>query len=165
VIKTLLLNDNFQILAFITERRAVKLILKGKAEIINNWQGRKICYGNGFINHPATIRMKYHIVMKATKLTFSRRLVLRRDQYTCCYCNTKYHQSNLTIDHVVPKSAGGANSFVNCVTACLNCNRRKSNRTPEQAGMTLQITPRTPNKYLCYFPNDIEWHNDWLFFV
>lgn len=164
-VKTLLLNSNFQILAFINERRAIKLIVNDKVEILSNWQGRKICSSNGYMLHPATLRMKYQIHLQPTKLVFSRKLILRRDAYTCAYCCKKYAQANLTIDHVIPKSIGGENSFVNCVTACLLCNRKKGNRTPEQADMPLKIQPTVPNKYLAYFPSDIEWHDDWLFFA
>jgi hypothetical protein len=165
MIKTLLLNDNFQIIAFITEKKAIKLLLKGKAEMLSGWIGRKIYSSNGFIEHPATLKMKYHVALRPTKLIFSRKLVLRRDEYTCCYCYKKYKHTNLTIDHVIPKSVGGINSFTNCVTACISCNRKKRNRTPEQAGMVLKIQPSAPNKYLCYFPSEIEWHDDWLFFT
>lgn len=165
MIKTLLLNSNYQILAFITERRAIKLVIKGKAEVISNWIGRKITSSGGYIFHPATIKMKYHISLQPTKLVFSRKLVMRRDAYMCAYCGAKCKQEHLTIDHVLPKSLGGTNSFANCVTACLSCNRTKGNRTPEQAGMMLKITPGTPTKYLCHFPSDIEWHDDWLFFA
>ncbi len=163
MIKTLLLNDNWQVIAFISERKAIKLLLKGKADVLSSWNGRKIHYGYGYITLPATLKMRYNVVLRPTKLVFSRKLVLRRDQYICCYCNKK--SKNLTIDHIIPKSAGGENSFTNCVTACLTCNRKKRNRTPEQAGMILKELPIAPNKYLCYFPSEIEWHDDWLFFI
>jgi len=165
VIKTLLLNYNYQIIAFIDEKRAIRLLFKNKAEVISNWIGRKINSINGFIEHPATLKMKYLVNLRPTKLTFSRKLVLRRDEYTCCYCNKKYKYNNLTIDHIIPKSCGGENSFINCVTACIPCNMKKRNRTPEQAGMVLKIKPKIPDKFLCYFPGDAEWHDDWLFFI
>jgi 5-methylcytosine-specific restriction endonuclease McrA len=164
-VKTLLLNDNFQIIAFISERKAVKLLLKDKVEVVSTWKGRKICSSNGYVEHPATLRMKYHISLRPTKLAFSRKLVLRRDEYTCGYCRKKCNNGALTIDHIIPKSAGGQNSFTNCVAACVNCNRKKRDRTPEQAGMTLKIKPIIPNKYLCYHPEEIAWHDDWMFFI
>lgn len=152
-------------LAFISEKRAIKLIVNNKVEIVSNWIGRKITSGNGSIAHPATLKMKRQIVISPTKLTFSRKLIFRRDKYMCGYCGARQKQNNLTIDHVIPKSIGGKNSFTNCITACLQCNRGKSNRTPEQAGMTLKIDPTVPNRYLAYFPSEIEYHDDWLFFV
>ncbi len=163
--KTLLLNDNFQIIAFISERKAIKLLFKGKAQVLSTWSGRKICSSNGYMEHPATIRMCYHISLQPTKLVFSRKLVLRRDNYTCSYCNIGYGYNNLTIDHIVPKSLGGKNSFLNCVTACVQCNSKKSNRTPEQANMSLKIIPTIPSQYFCYFPETGEWHDDWFFFM
>jgi 5-methylcytosine-specific restriction endonuclease McrA len=163
VTKTLLLNSNYQILAFISERKAIKLLLKEKAEVLSTWKGRKIRSASGCIEYPATLKMKYHIALNPTKLSFSKKLVLRRDNYTCSYCLEKYR--NLTIDHIIPKSLGGENSFTNCVAACTACNRKKGNRTPEQAGMTLKIVPMPPSQYLCYFPGEVDWHDDWLFFV
>lgn len=165
MIKTLLLNNNYQIIAFITERKAIKLILKDKVDILSHWDGMKIPFINGYINYPATLRMKYYIKLKATKLNFSRKLVLRRDKYTCCYCGQIYSSNKLTIDHIIPKSAGGVNSFTNCVTACLLCNRKKANKTLEEVGMRLLHPPTAPNKYLCYIPLDIKWHSDWLYYI
>jgi len=163
--KTLLLNSSYEVLSFIVERKAIKLLLKGKVELLSVWNGRKIYSNSGVMEHPATLKMKYHVTLRPTKLTFSRKLVLRRDEYTCCYCYLKFKHNDLTIDHVIPKSAGGSNSFTNCVTACFFCNRRKRNRTPEQAGMILRKQPVIPNKYLCYFPENEEYHEDWVFFV
>ena len=163
--RTLLLNNNFQILAFISERKAIKLLLKDKAEVLSTWKGRKIHSSSGYIEYPATLKMRYHISLNPTKLTFSRKLVLRRDNYTCSYCLAKHKNGSLTIDHIVPKSLGGENSFTNCVAACVACNRKKGNRTPEQAGMTLKVIPMAPSQYLCYFPGEVDWHDDWLFFL
>lgn len=165
MIRTLLLNNDFQIIAFIAYKKAIKLLLKGKAELISVWFGKKIYYSSGLIDHPATIKMKYCVSLQATKLVFSRKLVLRRDNYRCAYCLNKYYTNNLTIDHIIPKSVGGTSSFSNCITACLPCNRKKANKTPEQAGMTLKFQPIIPNEYLCYLPGKIEWHDDWFFFV
>lgn len=109
--------------------------------------------------------MKYFVNVSSTKLTFSRKLILCRDNYTCCYCKKKCTNKTLTIDHIIPKSKGGINSFTNCITACLECNRKKANKTLDQLGLKLQVNPEVPTKYLSYLPSNIEWHNDWLFFV
>lgn len=163
--KTLLLNSNFEVLAFISERKAIRLLLKEKADVLSVWAGRKICSVSGYMEHPATLRMRYYIPLKPTKLSFSRKLILRRDQYQCCYCLSKHSSSELTIDHIIPKSQGGKNSFLNCVSACRPCNLKKKNRTPEEAGFILKIKPKIPQTYLCYLPLDIEWHDDWLFYT
>ena len=72
------------------------------------------------------------------RLNFSRRHVYRRDNHQCQYCGEKPGTEELTIDHVVPKSHGGGTTWENCVLACVGCNSRKANRTPEQANMAIQ---------------------------
>ncbi len=66
-------------------------------------------------------------------VTFSRRNIFKRDHYTCQYCGAQPGSEELTIDHVVPRSQGGVSSWENCVLACVACNKRKADRTPEQA--------------------------------
>lgn len=67
-----------------------------------------------------------------------------RDLHTCAYCNTVYHASILTRDHIVPVSKGGKDTWINCITACKTCNNVKADRTPEQADMPLYFQPYTP---------------------
>ncbi len=165
MIKTLLLNYNYQIISFISEKKAIKLLVKEKAEVVSVWQNRKIYSPGCSLKYPATLRMKYMVYPRPTKLTFSRKLILRRDNYCCCFCGMKLKKNLLTIDHIIPKSLGGENSFMNCITACLSCNYKKANRTPEQANMRLLKKPFVPTSFLCYLPIEIEWHPDWLFFV
>lgn len=86
------------------------------------------------------------------RINFSRRTIYRRDNYRCQYCNRKPGSENLTIDHVIPKSHGGGTTWTNCVLACVDCNSRKANRTPKQAGMKLLSTPKKPRFNL--FPVD-----------
>jgi 5-methylcytosine-specific restriction endonuclease McrA len=82
--------------------------------------------------------------LPATAVTFSRRNVARRDHYICQYCGDQPGWEAITIDHVVPRSRGGATSWQNCVAACPDCNGRKADRTPEQAGMRLRKAPARP---------------------
>ena len=70
-----------------------------------------------------------------------------RDRYTCAYCGNCLEGKTLTIDHVVPKSRGGKNTWVNCVAACKPCNLRKRARTPEEAKMPLLYVPYAPNQF------------------
>ena len=76
--------------------------------------------------------------MPAAAVTFSRRNIFKRDRYVCQYCGSQPGSEELTIDHVVPRSQGGVSSWTNCVLACMTCNKRKADRTPEQAGMMLR---------------------------
>ncbi len=78
-------------------------------------------------------------------VTFSRLNLYRRDRYTCQYCGSRPGSKELTIDHVQPRSRGGGLNWQNCVLACLACNKRKGNRTPEEAGMKLSAKPIEPH--------------------
>ncbi len=161
----LLLNDNCQVIAFVSEKKAIKLLFNNKVDVISIWRDNKIYYSRGCIDLPSVIKMKYHIQLNATKLRFSRKLVLRRDNYYCSYCGEHKKPNQLTIDHIIPRCLGGENSFTNCVAACLSCNLKKANKSLDQAGFVLNFKPQAPQKYLCGFPSNTEWHPDWLFFV
>jgi 5-methylcytosine-specific restriction endonuclease McrA len=76
---------------------------------------------------------------------FSRKNLYKRDRYTCQYCGGQPGPEELTIDHVKPRSKGGASSWENCVLACVPCNRRKADRSPEAAGLRLRKAPRKPS--------------------
>jgi 5-methylcytosine-specific restriction endonuclease McrA len=77
-------------------------------------------------------------------VAFSRRNVFKRDHYTCQYCNVQPGTEELSIDHVIPRSHGGTSTWENCVLACVACNKRKADRTPQQAGMKLRRPPVHP---------------------
>jgi 5-methylcytosine-specific restriction endonuclease McrA len=97
---------------------------------------------------PLVIRLVYYVrIPRHFALPLSRRTVLARDHYTCQYCQQQLGRANLTIDHVVPRSRGGETRWENVVTACGACNRRKGNRTPQEAKMPLHRQPRRP-RYL-----------------
>lgn len=83
------------------------------------------------------------------RVPFSRRNIYRRDHYGCQYCGAKPPVSELTVDHVLPRSMGGHSSWSNCVLACLRCNRRKGNRALHDAGLRLRQQPREPRWSPC----------------
>jgi 5-methylcytosine-specific restriction endonuclease McrA len=74
-------------------------------------------------------------------------MLLARDRYTCAYCAQRFRFEQLDMEHIVPRSKGGANSWMNLVTACKACNNRKANRTLQDAGMKLHYVPYVPNRY------------------
>jgi len=78
------------------------------------------------------------------RVTFSRRNIYRRDRYTCQYCGSKPALEDLSVDHLIPRSRGGNSTWTNCVLSCLKCNRRKGDRTAEEAGMRLYRRPAEP---------------------
>ena len=74
-------------------------------------------------------------------------MLLARDRYVCAYCGGKFKTSYLEMEHVYPRSRGGADSWMNLVTACMDCNDRKKARTPEEARMPLLYLPYIPNRH------------------
>jgi len=87
-----------------------------------------------------------HHMRTKEKVTFSKRNLMKRDNYTCAYCGKRFDSSELTMDHIIPRSRGkeGRSSWMNCVMACWGCNQKKDNRTPEEAGIKLLIKPYEP---------------------
>jgi hypothetical protein len=79
--------------------------------------------------------------------TLTKEMLLARDRYLCAYCAQRFRFDQLDMEHIVPRSKGGGNSWMNLVTACKACNNRKANRTPEAAGMKLHYVPYVPNLY------------------
>jgi 5-methylcytosine-specific restriction endonuclease McrA len=106
---------------------------------------------------PAVAKTCRYFKVNTHKITFSRKNIFLRDDYTCQYCGYKFIESELTYDHVIPKSCwntearSGSTNWTNIVTACRDCNKKKGNRTPKQANMPLKNLPIIPvkcNKYL-----------------
>ncbi|MDB9313092.1 HNH endonuclease [Spirulina sp. CS-785/01] len=136
--KVLVLNASYEPLNITSWRRAVVLLLKGKAEQLE-YNTREI-YTK--IPLPTVIRLRYYVRVPYKEIPLTRRNILERDDHTCQYCN--YRGDNLTLDHVVPRSRGGKDSWDNLVAACVRCNVKKGNRTPEEAQMPLSTRPRRP---------------------
>ena len=87
---------------------------------------------------PEVIALTDYDRLPSAAVTFSRRNMFKRDHWTCQYCGAQPGSDELTIDHVVPRSQGGTSTWENCVLACVTCNKRKADRTPQQAGMKLR---------------------------
>jgi 5-methylcytosine-specific restriction endonuclease McrA len=141
---TLLLNSTYEPLQVISWQRAVVMIHLGKAEVLRSY--KRILRAVSFsIAQPAVIRLVGFVKRHRTRVAFSRRNVFLRDGFRCQYCNQRFPSSELTCDHVTPRSVGGRTSWENLVTACGPCNRKKGDRTPEQARMRLVTTPTRPD--------------------
>lgn len=160
--KTLLLNASYEVLAFIPERKAFKLLCKEKVEVISTWSD-VINWGTEKINHPSILRLKNHVKRNYFNSNFSRKALVKRDKSSCQYCGKKLTASQITIDHVTPKAQGGITSFINCVVCCHVCNNKKADRTPEQAKMVLLKKPTHPSFAAHYNVADPQeyWHHDW----
>lgn len=164
--KTLLLNSSYEVLSFIPERKAFKLLFKDKVDIISTWDDN-ISWIAGRIKHPSIIKLKNHIKREFITTNFSRKSLIKRDKSTCQYCSKKLSPAQITIDHVVPRAHGGKTSFNNCVVCCRVCNSKKADKTPDQANMILIKKPTAPNYNSHYYISDnIEhWHSDWDTFI
>lgn len=96
------------------------------------------------IRVPEVVVLTVYDKLPQNAVTFSRRNIFKRDRFTCQYCGRQPGQEELTIDHVVPRAQGGISSWENCVLACIDCNAKKADRTPEQAKMPLSREPHRP---------------------
>lgn len=140
----LVLNATYEPLSIVSVRRAIVLLLKEKAEIVEATEAY-LRAERISLPVPAVIRLVCYVrIPQRLALPLSRRTVLARDQYTCQYCGAQPGRAQLTLDHVIPRSRGGQTHWENVVTACRACNQRKGNRTPQEAGLTLRGQPRRP---------------------
>ncbi len=147
----LLLNQNYEPLNVCRTRRAIVLLSKGKAELLEN--GRAPIYSvRQLYPRPSVIRMLYHVRRPRPTVRLSRREVFVRDRYRCQYCAETIVEP--TVDHVVPRRLGGRRRWENLVTACRHCNLRKAGRTPRDAGMHLLRQPRRPKSAIAH----LVWH-------
>jgi 5-methylcytosine-specific restriction endonuclease McrA len=94
---------------------------------------------------PEVLALTTYDRMPEASVSFSRRNIFKRDHYTCQYCGSQPGSEELSIDHIVPRSHGGASTWENCVLACITCNKNKADRTPPEAGMRLRTQPIRPN--------------------
>jgi 5-methylcytosine-specific restriction endonuclease McrA len=142
--RVLVLNATYEPLNVVSVRRAVVLLLKDKAELIEATEAR-LRAESLTLPMPSVIRLVSYVRLPhRMSLPVTRRTVLARDNYTCQYCGTTPGRSNLTVDHVIPRSREGGTTWDNVVAACKRCNQRKGNRTPTEANMPLLSRPTRP---------------------
>lgn len=134
----LLLNHCFEPMSFCSARRALALIVKGGAVVTDERDG----YVRPNMKFPAVIRLVGYRHIPHRKQTLSRKSILLRDRHLCQYCGHRFSPSVLTLDHVIPSSRGGRSTWENLVSCCNGCNRRKADKTPEEADMPLLHKPR-----------------------
>ena len=142
----LVLNATYEPINVCTVRRATVLLLKQKAELIERakWTLRS---EHTTVPRPMVIRLVSYVnVPRDThRRKITRRAVFARDGWTCQYCGAR---SNLTVDHVIPRSKGGGSTWDNIVASCAPCNRRKGDLLPAQANMVPRHAPRAPNPHV-----------------
>ena len=146
----LALNASFEPLTIVPTRRAIRLVLDRKAEILEIDERRQFRSATENLPCPSVIRLvRYVQVPRRFRRQVTNTFLFARDEYSCQYCGR--HKSDLkgrqflTRDHILPLSRGGENVWANVVTSCSPCNNRKGNRLPEEAGMSLLAAPGEPN--------------------
>lgn len=158
---TLVLNRHWQPVHVATVARSLVMLWNESARVVDpddfrlytwsDWARLRPQEGEPFIRTvsfrlrvPEVISLTRYDRYRESTVTFSRRNIFKRDHATCQYCGCRPGTTELTIDHVLPRSQGGTSTWENCVLACTECNARKANRTPEQAGMKLKTRPIRP---------------------
>jgi 5-methylcytosine-specific restriction endonuclease McrA len=159
----LVLNANFEPINVCSTRRAIGLILSGKANLVLNGRG-EIKTVKQIFPRPSIIRLEKMIKRPRPRIRLTKREILRRDSYTCQYCGQGVPY--LTVDHIVPRRLGGQHSWDNLVAACPSCNHRKGGRTLDQAQMRLlhaPVEPPTSAHYL--FGRHLGDNRDWVPYI
>ena len=159
---TLVLNRNWQPVNIATVARALTMVWNESARFVDpdnyqlyewsDWTQIQPPQGQPYIQAisqrlrvPEIVALNRFDRLPTSAVTFSRRNLFKRDRFTCQYCGRQPTAEELSIDHVVPRCMGGESTWENCVLACLDCNRRKADQTPDEAGMRLRKTPSRPN--------------------
>ena len=144
--RVLVLNASYEPLNVCSLRRAHVLVWKGRAEILEESDGRLRSATTSFAR-PNVIRLVTYVrVPRAVTRRISRRVLFARDGWQCAYCGSS--SNRLTLDHIVPRSRGGTSVWENVVASCAPCNHRKGDRLLEETGMSLRTVPRPPTPVL-----------------
>jgi len=172
--RSLLLNSNGEPLQFITDIRAIKLVLSGRADPQSGVTGQPSYWDDDYsscsarFKLPAVLRLKKFITRKVDKRPprFQKRVLFNRDSWQCQYCGVELAYSAITVDHVVPVCKGGLTTWNNCVAACKACNRKKGGKLLEESGMRLFKKPAEPSPlHFWDLSKSSAWHEDWYMFV
>lgn len=137
----LVLNQNYEPLNVCNVRRALVLVIGGRAEILEA-RAHHLASASAVFPAPSVIRLMYMIRRPRPRVKLTRREIFIRDGFTCQYCERQ--ASDLTIDHVIPRSRGGQHVWDNVVSACKTCNHRKGGKSIAEARMSLRTQPFEP---------------------
>lgn len=176
--QVLVLNRSWVAVNITPVRRALTLLFQGQARVVHpidyslyefeDWcelsRFRENFDGGRFIHTPSLqIRLPEVILLSVfngfvrREVRLSRRNIFERDRNTCQYCGKRFSKPDLTIDHVLPRSRGGRDTWENLVLACVRCNLRKGSRTPDEAHMHLLRKPSAPRwlpRFGTHIPRD-----------
>lgn len=160
--KVLILNQDFSAFALCSIQKAFVLLYLEKAEMIHKSHSGVIRTISTTFPIPSIIRLQRYVHIPYKGISLSRHNIMKRDQYQCLYCGSN---KNLTLDHLMPKSRGGDASWTNLVTACMRCNTKKGDRTPEEAGLTLKEKPRKPSLVAFLAANAGTYDQNWATYL
>jgi 5-methylcytosine-specific restriction endonuclease McrA len=159
----LVLNQNYEPLNVCNEKRAIVLIDRGKAEVLEHGLGQIRTPSSSYMR-PSVIRLVYLIKRPRPKARLTRREIFLRDNFTCQYCGVR--GKDLTLDHVIPRHRGGKHTWDNLVSACRTCNHRKGGKMVEEAKMSLRRAPFQPRISTYYMLNQyLQSYTEWQKFV
>lgn len=143
--QVLLLNQNFEPFAVCSAQRAMILLFLQKVQLVEMYD-ESIHSVSATFPYPSVIRLQRYVHKPFKKIILNRKNIIRRDSNRCQYCGK--NSQPMTVDHIIPKSLGGGDSWENLICACLRCNAKKGSRTPEQAGLQLLKKPKKPSHLL-----------------
>ncbi len=159
----LVLNQNYEPLNVCNEKRAIVLVDRGKAEVLEHGIGH-IRTPSEIYQRPSVIRLVYLIKRPRPKARLTRREIFLRDNFTCQYCGLR--GKDLTLDHVIPRHRGGKHTWDNLVSACRACNHRKGGKLVDEAKMALRRAPFQPRISTYYMLNQyLQSYSEWQKFV
>ncbi len=145
---TLVLAHTYLPIGRVSWQKAITWAVTGKVQVLEEYEDRQIRSAFQVFQVPAVVRFVNTVrSLFSRKVKFNRKNVWVRDKGTCQYCNQRVSLSNFTYDHVVPRRIGGKTTWENIVVSCVECNQKKRDRTPREAGMQLGKAPSRP-KYL-----------------
>lgn len=142
--QVLVLNASYEPLSLVSVRRAIVLLLREKAELLEVTQ-QMLRSSHQKMPVPLVIRLVHYVRLPHRKVPSTRAAVMLRDAYTCQYCGESPGRQFLTVDHVIPRSRGGTHEWENLATACTRCNQKKGSLTPEEANMQMVRKPFEPS--------------------
>ncbi|MBW1973662.1 MAG: HNH endonuclease, partial [Deltaproteobacteria bacterium] len=136
-------NATYEPLKIVSWKKAITLVILKKVEVVEEYD-KEIHTVSFSIKIPSIIRLFRFIKRKENEVKFCRQNIYARDKNQCQYCGKTFETKDLTYDHVIPKSRGGRTEWTNIVTCCIDCNRKKGGKTPEEAGLKLIRAPKKP---------------------
>ncbi len=159
----LLLNATYEPLAIISRQRALSLLLRGRVDVATE-HALTLEGAHATFTIPTVLRMKRYVNVPRREAAWSKRGVLRRDGFRCIYCGLAVgemkdgrvmNKDDFGIDHIIPRSRGGKNTWGNTACACKLCNHRKGGRAPHEAGLKLRWEPKIPRVNYLVLSGDV----------